>query len=145
MSPALSRQLQLTIHALDGTTIAAEDIASVRATDRTGSFGIWPGHADFLTILDVGVVSYRRTEGPWAYCAVRRGILRVQGGARVEVATREAVAGADLAQLEQDVLAVLSRRQAEEDEARREARRLHAQALLELARPLNPTTGQWSN
>ena len=144
MSEPLPRSLRLRIHAMDGTTIAADGVMSIRAADRTGSFGIWPGHADFLTVLDVGVVSYRLAEGPWAFCAVRRGILRAHGGSQVEVATREAVAGTDLQQLDQHVLAVLSRRQADEDEARREARRLHAQALLELVRPLKPARSPWS-
>ena len=66
----------------DPTAIIADhaDVASVRAEDESGSFGILTGHADLLTVLTVSVVSWRHTDGKAGYCAVRRGVLSVQGG-----------------------------------------------------------------
>lgn len=82
-----------------------EDALSVRAEDATGSFGILPGHADFLTSLALSVVEWTRADGTRHYCAVRRGMFSVSGGADIAVATREAVPSDDLAALGGTVLA----------------------------------------
>jgi F-type H+-transporting ATPase subunit epsilon len=79
-------------------------VLAVRAEDATGGFGILPGHADFLTSLVISVVRWTGTDGVRRYCAVRRGVLSVTGGAEVAVATREAIAGDDIATLDQTVL-----------------------------------------
>ena len=76
------------------------DVRSVRAEDASGSFGILDGHADFLTALEISVVSWRDTEGHAGYCAVRNGILSVRGGREVAIATREGHVSDDLASLE---------------------------------------------
>ena len=78
---------------------------ALRADDATGSFGILSGHADFLTSLAIGVVSWRDADGTPHYCAVRRGVLSVTGGQEIAIATREAVTGDDLATLDETVLA----------------------------------------
>jgi len=81
------------------------DVRALRADDATGSFGILPGHADFLTSLTIGVVSWRDADGMAHYCAVRRGVLSITGGQEIAIATREAVTGDDLATLDETVLA----------------------------------------
>ena len=45
----------------DPTAVVADhaDVASVRAEDESGGFGILTGHADLLTVLTVSVVSWR--------------------------------------------------------------------------------------
>lgn len=83
--------------------IVDEDTLSVRAEDASGSFGILPGHADFLTSLAISVVGWTRNDGA-RYCAVRRGMLSVSDGKEVAVATREAIAGDDLSTLDTTVL-----------------------------------------
>lgn len=85
--------------------VDAPDVAAVRAEDESGSFGILPGHADFLTTLLLSVVTWRERTGAVRHCAVRRGVLTVSGGAEVLVATREAHLGDDLDELENVVLA----------------------------------------
>ncbi len=82
-----------------------EDFASLKAEDDSGSFGILPHHADFLTALAVSVVSWKNAGGEWNHCAVRGGVLTVSGGSQVTVTTREAVRGADIEQLDATVLA----------------------------------------
>lgn len=79
------------------------DADSLRAVDASGSFGIWPGHAPFLTALAVSIVSWK-TQGVERFCALRGGVLTVSGGHTVAIASREAVAGDDLATLDTQVL-----------------------------------------
>jgi F-type H+-transporting ATPase subunit epsilon len=113
-----------------------DQAGSLRAEDASGSFGIRRGHADFLTRLEIGVISWTREDGQHRYCAVRRGVLSVFGGQLVAVATREAVPGDDLATLDQEVL---RRFRAELDTQRTEhvaGAALQLQALRQLMRQL---------
>ncbi len=80
------------------------DIVALRAEDASGGFGVLPGHADFLTVLAISVISWTDAAGRRAHVAVRGGVLSVTGGASVAVTTREAVAGDDLATLSDTVL-----------------------------------------
>jgi F-type H+-transporting ATPase subunit epsilon len=81
-----------------------DGVQALRAEDASGSFGILAGHADFLTSLAISVVSWKTKVGNRRYCAVRRGVLSVEDGEIVSVATREAVLGDDLATLDNSVL-----------------------------------------
>jgi F-type H+-transporting ATPase subunit epsilon len=81
------------------------DVTALRAEDASGGFGVLPGHADFLTSLSVGVVSWTTKTGARQFCATRRGAFSVEGGEHVSIATREAVLGGDLATLHDTVLA----------------------------------------
>jgi F-type H+-transporting ATPase subunit epsilon len=81
-----------------------DGILSLGAEDATGSFGILPRHADFLTSLAISIVSWQSSDEKRHYCAVRRGVLSVDAGRDVAIATREAVTGDDLATLDQAVL-----------------------------------------
>jgi F-type H+-transporting ATPase subunit epsilon len=87
------------------SVVVDEDgILSLRAEDATGSFGILPHHADFLTSLAISIVSWQSGDKTRHYCAVRGGVLSVNAGRDIAVATREAVKGDDLATLDQTVL-----------------------------------------
>jgi F-type H+-transporting ATPase subunit epsilon len=86
------------------SVVVNEDIDSLRAEDTSGSFGILPGHAAFLTSLAISIVSWRRAERE-QFCAVRGGMLTVTDGTAVAITTREAVAGDDLTTLDSEVLA----------------------------------------
>jgi F-type H+-transporting ATPase subunit epsilon len=81
-----------------------DDVLSLRAEDATGSFGILPRHADFLTRLAISIVSWQSSDETRHYCAVRRGVLSVDAGRDVAIATREAVTDDDLTTLDQTVL-----------------------------------------
>ncbi len=85
--------------------IDTQPVLSLRAEDASGGFGIMPGHADFLTSLTIGVVSWKDGEAKQHYCAVRGGVLSVAAGADITITTREAVAGDDLATLDATVIA----------------------------------------
>lgn len=121
------------------------DIASVRAEDESGGFGILPGHADLLTVLPSSVVGWRHQDGRSGYCAVRGGVMTVRDGTNVSIATRQAQLGQDLVQLEH---AVLDRFRVEAD-AERVARvadmRLHVEAvrkIIEALRPGHPVSSE---
>jgi F-type H+-transporting ATPase subunit epsilon len=120
------------------TAVVADyaDVASLRAEDQSGGFGILPGHADLLTTLTVSVVTWRRADGRAGCCAVRGGVLTVRGGREVAIATRQAQLGEDIAQLE---ATVLERLRAEADVERTERVsevRLHAQAIRQIVTAL---------
>lgn len=124
----------------DPTAVVVDhpDIASLRAEDASGGFGILPGHADLLTVLSVSVLSWRHRDGRVGCCAVRRGVLTVRGGQEIAVATRQAQLGEDAETLAAEVLA---RFRAELDAERSErvaALRLEAQAVRRIVEALRP-------
>jgi F-type H+-transporting ATPase subunit epsilon len=122
------------------SVVAEEDgVLDLRADDATGSFGVLPGHADFLTSLTIGVVRWRDRDGVSHYCAVRRGVLTVAGGRAIDIATREAVMGDDLAALGETVLARF-RADAETERAERaDSTRLQLNAIRQIVSHLRPT------
>ena len=130
--------MRLTITTPLSVAVEEDGVVVVAAEDASGSFGIQPGHADFLTSLAVAVVSWRSRDDTRHYCAVRGGVLTVSGGKEVAVATREAVTGDDLATLD---AAVLSRFQsdAEADRAERvDSTRLQLSAIRQIVSRLRP-------
>lgn len=124
--------------------VAAEDgVTSLRAEDATGSFGIWPGHAEFLTALSISVASWKGAGGAWRHCALRGGTLTVGGGDTVVITSREAVVGDDLETLDQTVLARFRAEMETERSERTESTRLHLAAIRQIMQHLRKagTTG----
>lgn len=76
---------------------------SLQAVDDSGSFGILPHHVDFITRLSVSVVTWVAGDGSAYFCALRGGALTVENG-KVAIASREAVIGDNLDNLDRDVL-----------------------------------------
>jgi len=121
--------------------VVDEDIESLRAEDDTGSFGILPGHAPFLTALSISIVSWRAADKD-RFCAVRKGVMTVSGNTNIAIATREAVTGNDLATLDEEVL---HRFQTEADEERVEhveAMRLQMNAIRQMISRLSTTANK---
>ena len=125
------------------TAVVAEldDVVHLRAEDASGAFGILARHADFLTVLATSVVSWRRAGGAEGHCAVRGGVLTMSGGERIAIATREAVLGDDLVQLEVEVLKAFRDKTAEEQSARAGSARLQLAALRRIFDYLRPERG----
>jgi F-type H+-transporting ATPase subunit epsilon len=126
--------MKLTVTTPLAIVAEADDVAHLRAEDETGAFGILPGHADFLTVLAVSVVSWRDGRGAEHHLAVRGGMLEVSDGAAITIATREAVADDDLHRLATEVLATFKRRTEEELTARTDAQRLYLAAMRQIYR-----------
>lgn len=112
----------------------ADHVSHLRAEDETGAFGILPGHADFLTVLSVSVVSWRDQASAEHHLAVRGGMLEVRGGETITIATREAVASDDLRRLETEVLVSFRRGIEDEQAARTDAQRLYLAAIRQICR-----------
>ncbi len=126
--------MKLTVTTPLAIVIDTNDVAHLRAEDATGAFGILPGHADFLTALALSVASWRNQRGVEHHVAVRGGMLEVQGGSAIAIATPEAVPGDDLHRLESEVLARFRRQLAEERAACLDAQRLYLAAIRQIVR-----------
>ena len=118
------------------TALVVDDpnVRYVRAEDETGAFGVLPGHADFLTVLAVSVITWRDADGREHHVAVRGGVLTVRDGAQVEVATREAVGEETLERLGAAVLDRFRDEAAAETESRVSTARLHLATMRQLQR-----------
>lgn len=113
-----------------------EGILALQAEDASGSFGILPHHADFLTSLTISVVGWRQPDDRRHYCAVRHGTLSVTGGQDIAITTREAVLGEDLVTLDKTVLARLHADLETERAEHIESTRLQLNAIREIMRHL---------
>ena len=128
--------LTLTIATPLEVALSDDAVASLRAEDASGGFGIRPGHADFLTVINAGVLRWRGDAGPWRFCALRGGVLTVTQGRAVDIACRQAVFDDDLATLR---ARVAETRHAQIDAMRRarmQETRLHARAVRQMMRRL---------
>lgn len=132
----MSAGLTLTLTTPLKIVLQESGVASLRAEDAGGGFGILPGHADFLTVIDAGVLRWRAAAGPWRFCALRGGVLTVAGGSAVSIACREAVFGDDLDSLQARVAADRAARQDAGRRVRTQDTRLHARAIRQLMRQL---------
>jgi F-type H+-transporting ATPase subunit epsilon len=121
------------------SVIVDEDALAVRAEDDSGSFGILPGHADFLTSLAISVVGWKQSDGSRRFCAVRRGLLSITSGKDVAVATREAIVGDDLATLDSTVLERFRADIDQERSERIESMRLQLDAIRRIVSQLGMT------
>lgn len=118
------------------SVVLDEDVHHVRAEDETGAFGILPGHADFITTLDISVITWRNHSDEEHNIAVRGGVLTVRNGNLVEVATREAVGEDTLRQLGRAVLARFREEAQAEEASRVSSTRLHLATIRQLQRYL---------
>lgn len=134
----MSPGLHLTITTPSAVLVDRGDVVSVRAEDESGGFGIRPHHAEFLTVLPASVLRWRERDGTERYCVVEGGILSVTGGRHVAVACRQGTQGDDLAALQADVAAMRAGEADAGRRARTEQMRMHARAVRQLMRYLQP-------
>ncbi len=130
--------MRLLITTPTAIVVDESNVSSIRAEDDSGSFGILKGHADLLTALNISIVSWHAADNRVRYCAVRRGVLSVAGGAEVAIATRDAIAGDDLDRLEEIVLDEFRKRSEAERASRTESLQLQMKAIRQIVRYLRP-------
>lgn len=130
--------MRLLITTPTAVVVDEQYVVAVRAEDESGSFGILNNHADFLTALTVSVVSWHKADDRQRFCAVRHGVFSVTHGNEVAIATREAIAGDDLARLEHVVLAQFREALEAERTTRTGSLRLQLQAIRQIVRYLRP-------
>jgi F-type H+-transporting ATPase subunit epsilon len=113
-------------------------VTALRAADASGSFGIQPGHADFLTSLSTTIVRWTAAGGTRQFCALQGGVFTVTGGQDIAIATRAATVGRDLATLAQTVLARFHADAEAERVERFESVRLQLSAIRHIVSHLRP-------
>lgn len=129
--------MRLLITTPAGIAIDDDCVASLRAEDESGGFGILPGHADLLTVLEVSVLAWNCTDGRQKVAALRGGVLRILGGREVRIATRAAVLEDTLSKLGLAVIEQFRHQEAEDEAARISTARLHLAAMRQLQRYLS--------
>ncbi|MEA3093854.1 MAG: F-type H+-transporting ATPase subunit epsilon [Caballeronia sp.] len=138
----MSALLHLTIATPARVLFDSSGVVALRAEDATGSFGILPGHAAFLTVLAPSVLRWHEDDGVEQFCVVKEGVLRVSDGHEVSIACREGVMGTSGISLKVLEAQVDVARAAQLDAVRRarvDETRLHAQAVRQLLRYLRPS------
>jgi F-type H+-transporting ATPase subunit epsilon len=130
--------LHLTVATPASILVDSAQVVALRAEDETGSFGILPGHADFLTVLSPCVLRWHAADNVPHFCAVEEGVLRVSGGTSVTIACRDGVVGDALEALEAQVRTARARHLDALRRARVEETLLHARAVRQLLRYLRP-------
>ncbi|WPP44496.1 F0F1 ATP synthase subunit epsilon [Pseudomonas sp. AN-1] len=131
----MAEPLHLLIATPQRILVDLADVVALRGEDASGSFGLLPGHVDYLTVLRSSVLRWRRAGGELGFCAVRGGVLSLAGG-ELRVACREGILGSRLDELE---ARVREAREAQHDSARQarvEHLRLHTRAVRQLVRYL---------
>lgn len=136
----MTRVLHLTVTTPMEVLVNEPAVASVRAEDESGGFGVLPEHADFLTALPASVLRWRGADGTEHFCALRAGLMTISGGERVSVACREGILANSLAGLETQVETLRADEADIDRRVRVEQMRLHAQAVRQLMRYLRPGT-----
>ena len=58
-----------------------EAVTSFVGQDASGSFGILPGRAGFMTILSFGLARFRVVDGPWKFIACPGAVLSFEHNA----------------------------------------------------------------
>lgn len=114
------------------TRVVLDDEADIVIADGVGgSFGLLPHHVDYVTVLAVGLVSYRKGERE-AFIGVDGGLL-VKRGDWVRVATPRATEPAELGRVEHAVRESFEKRSAQEERAIRALDRLEADMVRRIA------------
>jgi F-type H+-transporting ATPase subunit epsilon len=103
---------------LQATTEAesVDGVTSFVGEDRSGSFGLLPRHARFMTVLVFGLARFRCGDSPWEYLALPGGLLYFTGDT-LTIATRRFLRGNDYERISDDLQKTLL----SEEEQRRTA------------------------
>lgn len=135
----MSETLRLTIATPSEMLIDCPDVVAFRGEDMTGSFGVLPGHADFLTALVPCVLDWRTADGQRRFCAIGSGVLRVVDRNHIGVACREGELGDALETLEAKIRTAREARADAARSARVEQTRLNARAIRQILMYLRPS------
>lgn len=113
------------------STKRVEDVASFVGEDASGSFGLLPGHAYFMTCLELGLARFRCRDGDWQYLALPGGVLVFRDNL-LSVCTRRYFIDADYGRITE----ALTRQLLAEEESLREVKKSLAQLEQEVMRRL---------
>lgn len=124
----------LTLHLLSAArSERIEAVTSFVGRDASGSFGILPGHAPLLAVLDYGIARVRVGDGDWHYIACPGGVLRLAGD-ELELSTRRYLRDDDHARLSLQLSGVLAHEEAELRSVKENLQRLEQELYRRLHR-----------
>ncbi|HML17461.1 MAG TPA: F0F1 ATP synthase subunit epsilon [Bryobacteraceae bacterium] len=123
--------MRLTVRLPSQILLEQEEVDRIKAEAENGWFGLLPRHIDFVTALVPGVMTFQPCGKPEEYLAIDRGIL-VKCGAEVSVSTRNAVRGASLEKLQEEVQRQFRAREEREKAARAFEAKLEADLVRHL-------------
>ncbi len=108
-----------------------EQVVSFVGHDRSGSFGLLPGHARMLTLLGFGLARFRVAAAEWQFLAVPGAVASFADN-QLHLSTRRYVCGPDF----ERITAALREELAAEEEALRATRQSVKQLEEEMFRRL---------
>lgn len=117
--------------------LEADEVGYVQAEDETGSFGILPGHGDFITALPASVILWRDRQKHEHYVVVRSAVLVVHDRQCIDIAAREAVGEDSLVSVAEAIASRFREEVETEEESRVASTRLHLAAIRQLQRYLD--------
>ena len=108
-----------------------ENITSFVGEDASGSFGLLPGHARFMTCLEMGLARFRRLGEDWQYLAQPGAMLYFKDNV-LNICTRRYFLDTDYDRITD----TLTRQLLAEEESLREVKKSLAQLEQEILRRL---------
>jgi F-type H+-transporting ATPase subunit epsilon len=129
--------LQLVIATPFSVLIDEKHVLSLRAEDDSGSFGVLPGHTDFLTVLSPSALQWRTADGNEQCCVISEAIFRVSSGSKITIACREATLSESLQGLREQITLIRAQRRDAIQRARVSQTQLQARAVRQLAHYLH--------
>jgi F-type H+-transporting ATPase subunit epsilon len=130
----------MTLELLDGRSVRRIDgVHSLVAADSSGMFGLMPGHAALVTVLEPGLLRYRcgMQDTPWTYAACVGGMLRGIDN-HIRIVSRRFLSGDDPEELQNQLERMLD----EELTVRRSARTSQAQIEMAMLQRMQQLTEQ---
>ena len=108
-----------------------DGVVSFVGEDASGSFGILPGHARIMSILELGLARFRRADEPWQYLAMPGAVLYFKDNL-LSLSTRRYFIDDDYERITDTLTSQLLR----EEEALQEVRQSLAQLEQEILKRL---------
>ncbi|MBK6277882.1 MAG: F0F1 ATP synthase subunit epsilon [Gammaproteobacteria bacterium] len=108
-----------------------EKVLSFVGSDASGSFGIQPGRARFMTVLDYGLSRFRTTQGAWQYLACPGAVLRFAED-RLTVNTRRYLRDHDYDRISELLAGQLAREEEELRSVRQNLQKLEQELFRRL-------------
>ena len=109
-----------------------EGVTSFVGTDKSGSFGLLPGHERFMTVLDFGLARVRCAGDRWEYLGFPGGLLYFLDN-ECRISTRRYLRDTDVTRIAQSLTRELLEEEQALDETRHKLHRLEAEMLKRLA------------
>ena len=109
-----------------------DGVTSFVGEDKSGSFGLLPGHERFMTILDFGLARVRGADGAWEYLGFPGGLLYFIDD-ECRISTRRYLRDRDVTRIAQSLTREMLKEEQALAETRRKLHQLEAEMLKQLA------------